>query len=163
MRTSGRIAAAAVAVASAGIVLTGCGGGSEGGGDKAEPKPGQESPGGKPGELDGIWATDVKAAVKGGKGLVMTLSKGKAVLSEKTLCTGALSEGGTEATVSFKCPDGNTDFAKGTLKPGAAKQMTVTWANGKSAKLQQVADAEKAGKQLPKLEKIKPGEKQASQ
>ncbi|MGW7517264.1 hypothetical protein ACWGJ2_16910 [Streptomyces sp. NPDC054796] len=155
MRTSTRTLAVAAAVA-AGLALTGCGGGSDSGNgdDKADAKPSQEAqpsqqPAGEPGELDGIWGTGSEDAATGGEQEVLTMSQGKAVLVVgKTMCEGAVDSSAQPVTATFKCPDGNKDYAKGTLV-ASGKKLTVTWASGGKSAMTKKAGASQLPTQMP--------------
>ncbi|MEN8654932.1 hypothetical protein ABCR94_31185 [Streptomyces sp. 21So2-11] len=134
MRKHVRTTAAAVALAAA-LALTGCSSDSKGGSD-ADAKDkgkggstGQSSP--PPAGGAGAGTKDVAGtwtAMSGGKVLGLVIQgKDAAVAGADRVCSGTVAEDGG-VSLSLKCPDGNTDRAKGTVTPSAdGKTLTVKW------------------------------------
>lgn len=134
----------AAATAVAGLLLTGCGGGGNGGEDKNTEKPAPsatpstEAPdgGGSDGgevtvaDLEGGWATDALHTDQGL--LILSISKTEAMLIGKNSCGGKVAEG-KPVTLSFQCKDGDTAHSKGTVKrlDNKTKKLTISWASGK--------------------------------
>ncbi|MFI5803765.1 hypothetical protein [Streptomyces sp. NPDC051561] len=130
-----RTVAGAAALAAA-LLLTGCS--SDGGkDDKAPAKDGASSapagdgaggastpPAGDAGagEVTGSWT-----ATSNGKLVVLTISGDMAGIAGEQLCTGRVVRQGS-VTLDLKCPNGNTDRAKGAVTAGAdGKTLTVKW------------------------------------
>ncbi|MFF0744165.1 hypothetical protein ACFYVL_27580 [Streptomyces sp. NPDC004111] len=132
-----RTVAGAAAVAAA-LLLTGCS--SDGAqGDKAKPSDGAVGSGadqgsgsggaGTPpagdagaGDVTGSWT-----ATANGKLVVLTIQGDMAGIAGENLCTGrVVRQGGV--TLDMKCPNGNTDRAKGTVTAGGdGRTLTVKW------------------------------------
>ncbi|NGN65911.1 hypothetical protein G5C51_18670 [Streptomyces sp. A7024] len=133
MRTSARFAGVAAAAVAA-LLVSGCSSGSDDGGDKGSetPKADQtKAPDGggdaKVGadQLEGGWSTDATHADEGLR--ILAVSKGSAMLTGKSTCTGKA----TDAGLALKCNDGNTDFATGQVQSLEGKKLVIKWASGK--------------------------------
>ncbi|GAA0493617.1 hypothetical protein [Streptomyces olivaceiscleroticus] len=127
----------AAAAAAATLLLAGCGGGGDGGAKgSSSPSPSASSAGPTPGDgsgkvtvaaLEGGWTTAASHADKGL--LLLSVSKDRAVLIGKKSCGGKVVDG-TPPKLAFKCTDGDTAHAEGTVKSLRGKKLTITWASG---------------------------------
>ncbi|MFC8967223.1 hypothetical protein [Streptomyces sp. NPDC057094] len=135
-----RLTAAAAGLA-AGLALTGCSGGDDGG---SEDKPTSAGPsatagtgtddggtgGGSGGtssaggDLSGSWLTTA-----GGKAVVLMVNGGQAGLfaTGGTMCSGTTAEKSGTRTIRLTCTDGSTDRAVGTVDSVAGRTLHVTW------------------------------------
>jgi hypothetical protein len=132
-----RTVAGAAAIAAA-LLLTGCS--SDGAKDgKTKPSDGAASTGdgsaagsggastppagdAGAGDVTGSWT-----ATSNGKLVVLTIQGDLAGIAGESLCTGRVVRQGT-VTLDLKCPNGNTDRAKGAVTAGGdGKSLTVKW------------------------------------
>ena len=136
MRKAAQIAGAAAVAA---LLLSGCGsGGDTGGGAKKSesPSPSASSAGQPSGgdvsvaSLEGGWTTNALHADKGL--LILSVSKHEAVLIGKKSCGGKVVDG-EPLKLAFKCTDGDTEHAAGTVQSLQGKKLTVRWASGKES------------------------------
>ncbi|POX41762.1 hypothetical protein C3486_07375 [Streptomyces sp. Ru73] len=128
----------AAAAAVAAVLLAGCssGGDENGSGAKgsATPSPTASSAGETPGgdvslaSLEGGWTTHARAADQGL--LILSVSKREAVLIGKKSCGGKVT-GDKPLKLAFKCADGDTEHAEGTVRSLTGKKLTIAWGSGK--------------------------------
>jgi hypothetical protein len=128
--------AAGTAALAAALLLTGCSSdgdqpkapqstastGSDAGSDagSASSAPPAEDAGA--GDVSGTWT-----ATTGGKSVFLTVQDDMAGVLGEQMCTGRVVRQGA-VTLDLKCPNGNTDRAKGTVTTGAdGKTLTVKW------------------------------------
>lgn len=134
MRTSARFAGVAAAAVAA-LLVGGCSSGSDDGGDdKAKDTPKAEETKAPDGggaakvgadQLEGGWTTDANHADDGLR--ILAVSKGTAMLTGKSTCTGKVSDAG----LALQCKDGNKDFATGQVQSLEGKTLVIKWASGK--------------------------------
>ncbi|MEV6796050.1 hypothetical protein AB0M87_29560 [Streptomyces sp. NPDC051320] len=142
-----RTTSVVVAGLAAALVIAGCSSGSDSKDSGAAPAPSGKSSDSSPGSTgdsggaggdDGggsggsgtVKAADVEgswAAMTGGKSTLMVIQGRSAALLGGTVCSGTVT--GT-ATLSLKCPDGNTDRTTGSIESADGKTLTVSWNSG---------------------------------
>ncbi|WP_433546371.1 hypothetical protein ACQPZG_15620 [Streptomyces sp. CA-294286] len=128
-----RTAAGAAALAAA-LLLTGCSSDGDKGKapqDSASPEASADAgaatttpPAGDAGagDVNGSWM-----ATTNGKSVFLTVQDDAAGILGEHMCTGRVVRQGA-VTLDLKCPNGNTDRAKGTVTTGAdGKSLTVKW------------------------------------
>ncbi|MET9861696.1 hypothetical protein ABZY93_20695 [Streptomyces smyrnaeus] len=159
MRTSARISGAVAAAAAIGLLVGGCGsgdgdsgeGGKGGASDTAENKPplGEEGgdegsgdaegngAGGSGGSVDpaaltGSWTTHPMVE---GDSVVFDVTEDKRVsMIMPARCKGTLSG----RTLDLSCTEGKKGYTHGVVKSASGKNMTVSWSNGRTVKMQRM-------------------------
>ncbi|WP_399099328.1 hypothetical protein [Streptomyces sp. 11x1] len=133
-----RVVAAAAGLTAA-LVLTGCSGGSDDGGDSgskessAAPKPSDGADSGGSGdssgaetELQGNWL-----ATTGGKPVALFVNGAEvAVFVGTSVCSGKVSDEANMQMISLKCQDGSDARTEGMVDKVSAKSLTITWEGG---------------------------------
>ncbi|OEV03313.1 hypothetical protein AN216_12265 [Streptomyces oceani] len=124
-------------MALAGLLLSGCGGGSDDGGDDKKDSSsdqGQQQDQGQeetqnvdPADLKGSWATE-------GNAKILAFNQGGVGLSGQdvgTTCAGKVGSG-QPISFSLKCQDGGAEFSKGEVRSLEGDKLTVAWGNGET-------------------------------
>ncbi|MEU4968519.1 hypothetical protein [Streptomyces smyrnaeus] len=163
MRTSARIPGAVAAAAATALLVGGCGSdddgnsGSPGGSGVEVPDPGDkrpdldDEPGGDgppagedsggsggsgdsvdPAALTGSWTTHPMVE---GDSVVLDVTEDKRVsMIMPARCKGTLSG----KTLDLSCTEGKKGYTHGVLKSASGKNMTVSWGNGRTVKMQRM-------------------------
>lgn len=175
MRTSGRIVGVAAAVAAAGLVLTGCGGGSDSGGDSKDPKPStsqatppsspsQEAPKEATGDLKklaGTWVDKEAMTGQSGKMLGLVILKNQVATAgsgKDASCQGAFTGDKLPASFSLKCQKPGAGYDQGKVTKVQGQELTVSWQNGKTQTLTKSGKPGQAPTDLPTGEVKQPGQ-----
>ncbi len=136
-RRQARFASVAAGLAAA-LVLTGCSGSDDGGGDEAsspQPQPSAAASsadagggsGGDAAEADGVEGSWV--ATKNGKLVALMFDGAKVALfsTAGSWCSGTAGETSGTQKIALKCNDGSKDRAEGVIDSVNSSTMKVTW------------------------------------